>query len=40
MFRQVILAGASVIALTAAANAADLSPAPSAVGYKDTPYMA
>ncbi len=38
MFRRVILAGASVIALTAAANAADLSPAPSAVSYKDTPY--
>ena len=38
MFRRVILAGASVIALTAAANAADLSPAPSAVSYKDTPF--
>ena len=38
MFRRVILAGASVIALAAAANAADLSKAPSAVSYKDTPY--
>ncbi len=38
MFRRVILASASVIALAAAANAADLSPAPSAVSYKDTPY--
>lgn len=37
MFRRVILAGASVIALTAAANAADLSQAPSAVSYKDAP---
>jgi outer membrane immunogenic protein len=38
MFGRVILAAASVIALTAGASAADLKPAPAAASYKDTPY--
>jgi outer membrane immunogenic protein len=38
MFGRVILAAASVIALTAGASAADLNRAPSAASYKDTPY--
>jgi outer membrane immunogenic protein len=33
-----MLAGVSAIALTAAANAADLVPAPAGVGFKDAPY--
>ncbi len=37
MFRRVILAGASVIALTAAASAADLNQAPAIMSYKDAP---
>ena len=38
MFHRIILAAASVVALTAAANAADMY-RPSAGGYKDTPYV-
>jgi outer membrane immunogenic protein len=37
MFRGVILAGASVIALTVAASAADLAPLPAAASFKDVP---
>jgi len=38
MLRQIIVAGASVIALTSAAAAADLNRAPGAASNKDTPY--
>lgn len=37
MVRRIILSAASVIALSAAANAADMYRAPEAVSYKDTP---
>lgn len=37
MLRGIILAGAGVIALTAAANAADLNRAPAAASFKDVP---
>lgn len=38
MFGRLILVSASVIAMTAAANAADLNRGPSAESYKDTPH--
>ncbi len=38
MFHRIILAAASVVALTAAANAADMY-RPAEAGYKDTPFV-
>jgi outer membrane immunogenic protein len=39
MLRRLLLAALSVIALTGAANAADIYRAPEGVSYKDTPYL-
>jgi outer membrane immunogenic protein len=39
MLRSILLAATSVIALTAAASAADMYRAPAEGGYKDTPYL-
>ncbi len=39
MLRRVLLAAGSVIALTAAANAADMYRAPASASYQDTPYV-
>jgi outer membrane immunogenic protein len=39
MIRRILLASASVVALTAAASAADMYVAPAPGGYKDAPYV-
>jgi len=39
MLRRILFAATSVIALTSAANAADIYRAPEGVSYKDTPYL-
>jgi outer membrane immunogenic protein len=39
MLRRILFAASSVIALTGAANAADIYRAPEGASYKDTPYL-